>query len=113
MDEKTINTLCEKFHTTVENLIPKYAEYAMMKDMISIIICVVLMVICAGILYFIYKKYKGCDILDFPFGATIVSITCAVVLVLVAIALGCNIYDYVLWHNCPDLRFLDVVGHLG
>ena len=55
MSEQVINELCQKFHTTVDNLIPVYSKYAMSKDIASCIICIILIII--GILYLLYIKH--------------------------------------------------------
>jgi len=110
MSEQVINELCQKFHTTVENLIPVYSKYAMSKDIGSCIICIILIII--SVLYLLYIKHycseEGInDWIDLPgyhiFGSAVV----------IFIILGCiiglclYIYDYVLWFNCPQMRFLD------
>lgn len=110
MNEQVINELCQKFHTTVDNLIPVYSKYAMSKDIASCIICIILIII--GILYLIYLKHyfeneNVCDWVDLPvhhlFGSAFVIIT-----ILICIIMLCMyIYDYVLWFKCPQMRFLD------
>ena len=64
MNEQVINELCQKFHTTVDNLIPIYSKYAMSKDIGSCIICIILIII--SIVYLIYLKhyFKKEDIYD-------------------------------------------------
>lgn len=110
MSEQVINELCQKFHTTVENLIPVYSKYAMSKDTASCIICIILIII--SILYLLYIKHYCSeeniyDWVDLPmyhlFGSAFV-----IIAILTCIILLCmNIYDYVLWSNCPQMRFLD------
>ena len=56
MDEKTIELLCEKFHTTVDNLMPVYSQYAMTKDIVSGIICLLIIIICAVITILMVKR---------------------------------------------------------
>ena len=110
MSEQVINELCQKFHTTVENLIPVYSKYAMSKDIASCIICIILLII--GVLYLIYLKHYSkeediYDWTDFPVHHLFGSVF-AIIAILTCIILLCmNIYDYVLWSNCPQMRFLD------
>ena len=112
MNEQLINELCQKFHTTVDNLIPIYAKYAMGKAIGGCIICIVLIVI--SVLYFIYLKHYVekediCDWLDLPGHHIIASIIAIIILVICIIIFCINIYDYVMWASCPQMRFLDLV----
>ena len=112
MSEQVINELCQKFHTTVENLIPVYSKYAMAKDIGSCIICAILIIM--SILYLIYlkhysKKEDFYDWTDLP-GHHLLMSVCAIIAILICIIILClYIYDYVLWFNCPEMRFLDYV----
>lgn len=116
MTEETINTLCEKFHTTIDNLIPVYSEYAMIKDLISFLICLVIVAICIITILIMYKrgneKHYYDDILYTPFRYITVLAIAAVVAIICIIAMCCNMYDYVLWHNYPQLRFFDVIVNM-
>ena len=110
MSEQVINELCQKFHTTVDNLIPVYSKYAMSKDIASCIICIILIII--SILYLIYlkhysKKENIYDWLDLPIYHFIGSVGAVFIVLICVITLCMNIYDYVLWSNCPQMRFLD------
>lgn len=110
MSEQVINELCQKFHTTVDNLIPVYAKYAMSKDIGSCIICIILIII--GVLYLIYlkhyfKKGKFYDWMDLPVYHLFGSVFTVVIILICIFILCLNIYDYVLWSNCPQMRFLD------
>ena len=116
MDEKTIELLCEKFHTTVDNLIPVYSEYAMTKDIVSGIIALIILIISIIILILMYKRgtakgyYK--DILYAPVGYLLVPIFTGAIAFICIIALCCNIYSYILWSNFPEMRFLDVIANM-
>jgi len=116
MTEETINTLCEKFHTTVDNLIPVYSEYAMIKDIANGFICFGILIVCILILIFMFKRGldKGYydDILDTPFSYILIPICAGIAGLICFIAICCNIYDYILWNNYPQLRFLDVVVNM-
>lgn len=110
MSEQVINELCQKFHTTVDNLIPVYSKYAMSKDIGSCIICIILIII--SVLYLIYLKYYSnkediYDWIDFPVYHLFGAIFVIFIILICIIALCLNIYDYVLWSNCPQMRFLD------
>ena len=109
MNEQLINELCEKFHTTVDNLIPVYAKYAMTKDIGSCIICIILIII--GILYLTYLKHysnkEDIELEDFPLHHIFGAVFMAFIILGCIITLCLNIYDYVLWSNCPQMRFLD------
>ena len=116
MDEKTIELLCEKFHTTIDNLIPVYSKYAMTKDIISGIICLLIAIVCIIIFVLMIKRgiakdyYE--DILYAPFGYLLVPISMGVIAFICIIALCCNIYSYILWSNFPEMRFLDVIANM-
>lgn len=116
MNEQTIELLCEKFHTTVDNLIPVYSEYAMIKDLISFLICLTIIAICAITIIIMYKRGKEKhyydDILYAPFTYLIIPIVAAAAIIICAIALCCNMYDYMLWSRYPELRFLDVIASI-
>lgn len=110
MNEQLINELCEKFHTTVNNLIPVYAKYAMTKDIGGCIICVILIII--SILYLFYLKHYCnkediSDWLDLPIYHMFESALFVIMIFICIIVLCLNIYDYILWSNCPQMRFLD------
>ena len=110
MSEQVINELCQKFHTTVENLIPVYSKYAMSKDIASCIICIILIII--SILYLLYIKHYCSkedidDWMDLPMYHLFGSAFMAFIILGCIIALCLSIYDYVLWSNCPQMRFLD------
>lgn len=116
MTEQTINALCEKFHTTVDNLIPVYSQYAMSKDIGQCVICIVLIII--SVLYFIYlkhyiKKEKFYDCLDIPVHHIILSVVLGITVAVCFILICVDIYDYILWLNCPQMRFLDYITHMG
>ena len=110
MSEQVINELCQKFHTTIDNLIPVYSKYAMSKDIGNCIICVILIII--SILYLLYIiRYcseKGTDDwIDLPMYHLFGSAFMVFIILGCIIALCLNIYDYILWSNCPQMRFLD------
>ena len=110
MSEQVINELCQKFHTTVDNLIPVYSKYAMSKDIASCIICIILIII--SILYLIYLKHYSnkeniYDWTDLPGYHLFGSVFIIFIILGCIIVLFLNIYDYVLWSNCPQMRFLD------
>ena len=113
MTEETINQLCEKFHTTMDNLIPVYAKYMITKDIIGIVIEIIIIAICISILTSMYQSYKQnkydeYDILPF----VIISIS-AVILLIFVICFFYDIYNLILWHTYPELRFLDTVLQIG
>lgn len=110
MSEQVINELCQKFHTTVENLIPVYSKYVMSKDIASCIVCIILIII--SILYLIYLKHYFTkediyDWLDLPMYHMSGSVVAVFIILICIIGLCVSIYDYVLWFNCPQMRFFD------
>lgn len=117
MSEQVINELCEKFHTTVDNLIPVYSKYAMAKDIASGLICLLFIAICIGILIYLRHKAKKNEYTDYWYDASateIVLTVCATVIaVFLFIAICVNIYDYVMWLYSPSMRFLDYVVNIG
>lgn len=114
MNEQLINNLCEKFHTTVENLIPVYSQYAMAKDIASGLICLLFIVICVVILIYLRRKTKKNDYWYDATATEIVLGLCAVVTaVFLFIAICINIYDYIMWLYSPSMRFLDCIINIG
>ena len=113
MDEKTINTLCEKFHTTTSNLISAYSYYMIHKDIGIIVLNIILMIISIIVVLLIVKKEKelyGTDFLDnWEFHYVITIITCGVIAFITLIVLFFTIYDLTLWITSPEMRFLDVM----
>ena len=67
MDEKTIDTLCEKFHTTTSNLISAYSHYMIHKDIGIIVISMILMIISAIVILLVVKKAKESYGTDFSY----------------------------------------------
>ena len=117
MNEQLINELCEKFHTTVNNLIPAYAKYAMAKDMVSGLICLLVMAICVGILIYLRHKTKKNQYYDYWYDASATEIVLGVCAMAVAvflfIAICLNIYDYTMWLYSPSMRFLDHIANMS
>lgn len=117
MNEQLINELCEKFHTTVDNLIPVYAKYAMAKDVASGLICLLFMAICIGILIYLRHKAKKNDYTDCWYDASaaeiILGVGAAITTVFLFVAICTNIYDYIMWLYSPSMRFLDHVMNIS
>ena len=113
MTEETINALCEKFHTTVDNLIPVYSNYMMTKDIMNVYISCILIIVGILILKYIYNGYKSEKYDEYTITPIVIG-TCAGVLALAGIiTIMLSVYDYVLWYNYPSLRFLDTVLQIG
>lgn len=117
MNEQLINELCQKFHTTVDNLIPVYAKYAMTKDIASGFICLLFIAICAVILIYLRHKAKKNEYYDYWYdasGAEVTLMISAIVIAVFLLIVVCiNIYDYVMWLYSPSMRFLDHVMNIG
>lgn len=113
MTEETINTLCEKFHTTIDNLIPVYSKYMMTKDTMGIIISLVIAIIGALVVIYIYRGYKKEKYDEYSITPFVVGATAAAFLIGGVIAIMLSFYDYILWYNYPELRFLDTVLQIG
>ena len=116
MDEKTINLLCEKFHTTVDNLIPVYSHYMIGKDIATIIISIILIIISIITFYLCHKRGKriygdAYNLMDWGLGEMFLYFGCIIVILVGFIEIFCSIYDYALWIHCPEMRFLDTVMH--
>ena len=111
MNEQLINELCQKFHTTVDNLIPVYSKYAMTKDITNIVIEILIILISIAAICFIvwYVKKEDIDLaLDFLTGLTIIIIA-GIMIFICGLALIFDIRDYILWSISPEMRFLDYV----
>ena len=113
MTEETINTLCEKFHTTVDNLIPVYSKYMMTKDTMGIVISLVIAIVGALVVVYIYRGYKKEKYDEYAITPFIIGATAAALIIAGIIAIMLNFYDYILWYNYPELRFLDTVLQIG
>ena len=112
MNEQLINELCEKFHTTVNNLIPVYTKYAMAKDITAIVVELLIILISIATICFImwYAKKKEIDWdWDFPMGLIIIIIIAGIMIFICGLALILDIRDYVLWSISPEMRFLEQV----
>ena len=111
MNEQTIDLLCEKFHTTVDNLIPVYAKYAMMKDITSGIFSIIIMAICVAIIIILYKRGQRLhyydDILYTPFRYLLGLVLAGATILICLIIICSDIYSYIMWYNFPEMRFLD------
>ena len=113
MTEETINQLCEKFHTTMDNLIPVYSKYMVTKDIIGIVIEIIIIAVCISILTLMYQNYKQNKYDEFDVLPFVIITTSAITLLIFVICFLYGIYDLILWHNCPELRFLDTVLQIG
>lgn len=113
MTEETINTLCEKFHTTIDNLIPVYSKYMMTKDTMGIVISLVIAIVGALVVAYIYRGYKKEKYDEYSITPFVVGATAAALIIGGVIAIMLNFYDYILWYNYPELRFLDTVLQIG
>ena len=113
MSEQVINELCEKFHTTVDNLIPVYSKYAMTKDITNIVIEILLIIISIATIYFALWWAKRKDIdweYDTPtLGLMLIIIVAISTIGFCILALLFDIRDYILWSASPEMRFLDYV----
>lgn len=113
MTEETINTLCEKFHTTVDNLTPVYSKYMMTKDTMGIVISLVIAIVGALVVVYIYRGYKKEKYDEYSITPFFIGTTAAVLMIGSVIAIMLISYDYILWYNFPELRFLDTVLQIG
>lgn len=112
MNEQVINELCQKFHTTVDNLIPVYSKYAMAKDITSIVAELLIILISIAVICFIIWYTKKEDIdwdWDFPIGLIVIIIIAGVMIFICGFALIFDIRDYILWSISPEMRFLEQV----
>ena len=113
MIEETINQLCEKFHTTMENLIPVYSRYMITKDIISSIIVLAIVIICAIICLKLWRWTKSDSYDEYAVAPIVVGVCAGVCGLICLIACICNIYDLIFWCSFPELRFLDTVLQIG
>ena len=117
MNEQLINELCEKFHTTVDNLIPVYAKYAMTKDIASGFICLLFIAICMATLIYLQHKAKKNQYEDYWYDASgtelVLIVGATVIAGFLFILICCNIYDYIMWSHFPGMRFLDHIANMS
>ncbi len=117
MSEQLINELCEKFHTTVDNLIPVYAKYAMTKDIASGLVCLLFIAICVITLIYLRRKAEKNQYEDYWYDASATEIVlivgATVIAVFLFIVICLNIYDYIMWLHFPSMRFLDHIANMS
>lgn len=113
MIEETINQLCERFHTTMENLIPVYSRYMITKDIVSIIILLAVIVICIMICLKLWRWMKSDNYDEYAIAPICIGVCAMIVGLVCTICCLTNIYDLILWCSFPDLRFLDTVLQIG
>lgn len=113
MNEQLINELCEKFHTTVDNLIPVYAKYMITKDSLDIIIGFILIIIGVLVLKHIYNGYKTEKYDEYAITPIVIAVCVGVFTFTGVIIIIYSVYDCILWHSYPGLRFLDTVLQIG
>lgn len=111
MTEQTINALCEKFHTTVDNLIPVYSKYAIAKDIASGLICLAIIIISIIIIFYIRHRLRAREQTDWWYDTSaseiILTIIAWAAIITCIIVFAINIYDYILWIVSPQMRFFD------
>ena len=116
MTEETINVLCEKFNTTIDQLIPVYANYVIHKNIISSIIALVITFICIFIIFKIWNRYKKNNICDDSFVDWVLDDTISIVVLFFDISILftailfiiCNTYDTIMWNAYPQMRFFEI-----
>lgn len=119
MNEQVINELCERFHTTVDNLIPVYADYAIAKDMAILAIATILIIV--GIIVIIIFKQiiqarlgDECDwFYDTSLSQMLLCIGAIIIIICSVICILVSGYDLILWHISPQMRFFDCVVGIG
>lgn len=112
MNEQLINELSEKFHTTVNNLIPVYSKYAMTKDITNIVIEILVIILSIAIIWFVLWLAKRRDNgwkLDMPVGSIFIILIAGATIAFCIFALILDIRDYILWSVSPEMRFLEQV----
>lgn len=101
-----IEELCRKLDCTAAELTTKYAEYAITKDIYSIIFCIISIIVGGISIYIGHKKLK----IDDLNGIGWVSTTCGAILliggIMFLVAVG---YDMYLWHIEPAMRMIDII----
>ena len=115
MTEETINVLCEKFNTTIDQLIPVYTNYVIHKNIISSIISLVITFICIFIIFKIWNRYKKNNICDDSFGDWVLDDTISIVVLFFDISILFtaiifiifNTYDIIMWNAYPQMRFFE------
>lgn len=113
MTEETINALCEKFHTTVDNLIPVYSQYMITKDLLNIIIGIIFIIVGVLVLKYIYNGYKTEKYDEYAITPVVIAVCIGVFAVAGIVVVISSACDCILWHNYPGLRFLDTVLQIG
>lgn len=115
MTEETINVLCEKFNTTIDQLIPVYTNYVIHKNIISSIISLVITFICIFIIFKIWNRYKKNNTCDDSFGDWILDDTISIVVLSFDISILFTAiifiifitYDTIMWNSYPQMRFFE------
>ena len=109
-----LDTLCERFHTTIDYLIPIYSHYMIQKDIIIIVMSILVIMACIAIMYLCYRQQKNrygrnYELIDWDGMQLLCFILSAILIIIFVISIGCSIYDCILWNSNPEMRFLDAV----
>ena len=119
MNEQVINELCERFHTTVDNLIPVYADYAIAKDMAILAIATILLIVGITVII-ILKQITQARLEDeydwfyeLCYSHLLLCIGIMIVIICSAVCILTSGYDLMLWHMSPQMRFFDCVVGMG
>jgi len=98
--EQFLQDLCNKFNVTMSELIPRFAEYNIMKGKIGIFIGIVFIVV-GLLLLFLHHRGVICNdnwLVVFS-GAAVVLLTAGFFIVLI---IGINTYE---WMRFPEVKF--------
>lgn len=109
--ETIVNELCMYFNTTVENLIPKYAHYAIYKDIGMIVALLIYIILSVIIIYIVVRKENEKSRYEQWENFTpvcIVGVLAATSLIAIVgvITLSCDCFW---WHVNPSMRFLNMI----
>lgn len=109
----TINALCEKFGTTVSELLPEIAKMKTVGALCWLIIAAISILIGIRLLLFFLKKYKDADIFAGEIYVLASTVT-AVFLIFFVLLFIFNIHSLVVWLSAPNAKAVDhILSLLG
>ena len=112
--ETIVNELCMYFNTTVENLIPKYAHYAIYTDIGTIVALLTYIILSVIIIYIVTRRENEKSYYErWEFAPVFIVSILAVTSLMAIIGIIISSYDCFLWYIDPSMRFLNMIVNLA
>lgn len=110
-----LDTLCQKFGTTINYLIPKVIEFGKYENRLGLIIVGIIFVVSAIVAIWLNKKSNEPNISfteeNLYFGISVIS---EIIAILMLIGLILYSVDFIKWHSYPEMMaykyILNIIG---